>query len=48
MDLVLCVALSYEVVAMVANQTKEGLYQDWYLANLFFPFAFEIYGCSYQ
>jgi hypothetical protein len=48
MDLLLHVALSCEVATIVATQTKEGLYQDWYLANLFFPLAIEVFGCSQQ
>jgi hypothetical protein len=33
MDLVLHVTLSCEVAIIVAAQTKEGFYQDWYLAK---------------
>ncbi len=33
---------------MMATQTKERLYRNQYLVDLFFPLAIEIFGCLHQ
>jgi hypothetical protein len=48
MNFILCVKLFPEVAMMVATQIKEGLYRDWYLANLFLHLAVEVFGCLHQ
>ncbi len=47
-DLVLQVALSHGVVAIVVAQVKNGLYCDQFLLNMFFPLVIEVFGCLYQ
>jgi len=42
-----CIVSQGDRVTTIA-QTKEGLYQDQYLVDLFFPLVIEIFGCLHQ
>jgi hypothetical protein len=33
------------VIVTVATEVKEGLYHDYYLANVFLPFTIKVFGC---